>query len=103
MRMTLSQNRDTSDPVELIYGDLNQYVEYLNTGSFDRVEKLNYLNDLTKKLADSVSDVRPIYEEIRFIRQQVGRGQALVMREQVQKPEYKTDCDQDNGPSLDFF
>ena len=50
-----------------------------------------------------MSDVRPIYEEIRFIRQQVGRGQALVMREQVQKPEYKTDCDQDNGPSLDFF
>lgn len=102
MQQTLSQNRHNLEPTELIHADLNQYVEYLNAGFFARIEKLNYLEDLTQKLEDSVIHVRQIYEEIQFIRKQVGSGHTLVMREQAKKLENKKDRDQDNDFSPGF-
>lgn len=58
-------------PLELIHADLNDYVAHLNTGHFERIEKLNYLGTLQSQLEHSTE----IYQVLESVQQQVISGQ----------------------------
>ena len=71
MLQTLLQDRQTTQPLRLIQHDLQTYIDLLNTESFDRVERFEYLRDLGQQLEGSVIQIASIDEELAFIQRQV--------------------------------
>lgn len=61
--------------LELIHADLNAYVAHLNTGHFERIEKLNYLGTLQSQLERSTTHSTEIYQILESLQQQVLSGQ----------------------------
>ena len=74
MQQTLRENPDSPKLLELIYADLNAYVTHLNTGHFDRIEKLNYLGTLQSQLERSTTHSTEIYQVLESLQQQVISG-----------------------------
>ncbi|WP_336035748.1 MobA/MobL family protein [Acinetobacter bereziniae] len=75
MQQTLWENPDYPKPLELIHADLNAYVTHLNTGHFERIEKLNYLGTLQSQLERSTTHSTEIYQVLESLQQQVLSGQ----------------------------
>ena len=99
---TLLKDSQTTDPMKLIQHDLQRYIDLLNTESFDRVEKLEYLRELGQNLEGSVIRIAPINEELAFIQQQVIERLPLKMREKAVTYEKIRNHDQDNDFSPGF-
>ena len=70
MQQTLLKDPQTTEPMILIQHDLQRYMDLLNTESFDRVEKLEYLRDLGQKLEGSVIQIASIHEQLAFMQRQ---------------------------------
>ena len=102
MLQTLLQDRQTTQPLRLIQHDLQTYIDLLNTESFDRVERFEYLRDLGQQLEGSVIQIAPIDEELAFIQRQVIERVPLQMREKAIAPEKTRNQDKDNGFSPRF-
>jgi hypothetical protein len=96
MLQTLLQDRQTTQPLRLIQHDLQTYIDLLNTESFDRVERFEYLRDLGQQLEGSVIQIASIDEELAFIQRQVIERVPLQMREKAIAPEKTRNQDQDN-------
>ncbi|MBJ8454232.1 MobA/MobL family protein [Acinetobacter bereziniae] len=75
MQQTLRENPDFPKPLELIHADLNDYVTHLNTGHFERIEKLNYLGTLQSQLEHSTMYSTEVYQVLESLQQQVILGQ----------------------------
>ena len=78
------------------------YIDLLNTESFDRLERLEYLRDLGQNLKGSVLQIAPIDEELEFMQRQVIERVSLKMREKAVTPEKTRNHDQDNDFSPGF-
>ena len=102
MLQTLLQDRQTTQPLRLIQHDLQTYIDLLNTESFDRVERFEYLRDLGQQLEGSVIQIASIDEELAFIQRQVIERVPLQMREKAIAPEKTRNQDKDNGFSPRF-
>lgn len=102
MLQTLLKNPQTTEPMTLIQHDLQRYIDLLNTESFDRLEKLEYLRDLGQNLEGSVIQIAPIDEELAFIQRQVIERVPLKMREKAVTSEKVRNHDQDNDFSPGF-
>ena len=102
MLQTLLQDRQTTQPLRLIQHDLQTYIDLLNTESFDRVERFEYLRDLGQQLEGSVIQIASIDEELAFIQRQVIERVPLQMREKAIAPEKIRNQDKDNGFSPRF-
>ena len=102
MLQTLLKNPQTAEPMILIQHDLQRYIDLLNTESFDRLEKLEYLRHLGQNLEGSVIQIAPIDEELAFIQRQVIERVPLQMREKAIAPEKTRNQDKDNGFSPRF-
>ena len=102
MLQTLLQDRQTTQPLRLIQHDLQTYIDLLNTESFDRVERFEYLRDLGQQLEGSVIQIASIDEELAFIQRQVIERVPLQMREKAIAPEKTRNQDKDNDFSPGF-
>lgn len=102
MLQTLLKNPQTTEPMTLIQHDLQRYIDLLNTESFDRLEKLEYLRHLGQNLEGSVIQIAPIDEELAFIQRQVIERVPLKMREKAVTSEKVRNHDQDNDFSPGF-
>ena len=102
MLQTLLKDPQTTEPITLIQHDLQRYIDLLNTESFDRLEKLEYLRDLGQNLEGSVIQIAPIDEELAFIQRQVIERVPLKMREKAVTSEKVRNHDQDNDFSPGF-
>ena len=102
MLQTLLKDPQTTEPITLIQHDLQRYIDLLNTESFDRLEKLEYLRDLGQNLKGSVLQIAPIDEELEFMQRQVIERVSLKMREKAVTPEKTRNHDQDNDFSPGF-
>lgn len=102
MLQTLLKNPQTTEPMTLIQHDLQRYIDLLNTESFDRLEKLEYLRHLGQNLEGSVIQITAIDEELAFIQRQVIERVPLEMREKAVTPEKTRNHDQDNDFSPGF-
>ena len=102
MLQTLLKDPQTTEPITLIQHDLQRYIDLLNTESFDRLEKLEYLRDLGQNLKGSVIQIAPIDEELAFIQRQVIERVPLKMREKAVTSEKVRNHDQDNDFSPGF-
>jgi len=102
MLQTLLKDPQTTEPMRLIQHDLQRYIDLLNTESFDRVEKLEYLRHLGQNLEGSVIQIAPIDEELAFIQRQVIERVPLKMREKAVTSEKVRNHDQDNDFSPGF-
>lgn len=99
---TLLKDPQTTEPMTLIQHDLQKYIDLLNTESFDRLEKLEYLRHLGQNLEGSVIQIAPIDEELAFIQRQVIERVPLKMREKAVTSEKVKNHDQDNDFSPGF-
>ena len=102
MLQTLLKDPQTTEPITLIQHDLQRYIDLLNTESFDRLEKLEYLRDLGQNLKGSVLQIAPIDEELEFMQRQVIERVSLKMREKAVTSEKVRNHDQDNDFSPGF-
>jgi len=102
MLQTLLKDPQTTEPMRLIQHDLQRYIDLLNTESFDRLEKLEYLRHLGQNLEGSVIQIAPIDEELAFIQRQVIELVPLKMREKAVTSEKVRNHDQDNDFSPGF-
>ena len=102
MVQTLLKDPQTTEPITLIQHDLQRYIDLLNTESFDRLEKLEYLRDLGQNLKGSVLQIAPIDEELEFMQRQVIERVSLKMREKAVTSEKVRNHDQDNDFSPGF-
>jgi len=102
MLQTLLKDPQTTEPMTLIQHDLQRYIDLLNTESFDRLEKLEYLRHLGQNLEGSVIQIAPIDEELAFIQRQVIELVPLKMREKAVTSEKVRNHDQDNDFSPGF-
>ena len=102
MLQTLLKDPQTTEPMTLIQHDLQRYIDLLNTESFDRLEKLEYLRDLGQNLKGSVLQIAPIDEELEFMQRQVIERVSLKMREKAVTSEKVRNHDQDNDFSPGF-
>jgi len=102
MLQTLLKDPQTTEPMILIQHDLQRYIDLLNTESFDRLEKLEYLRHLGQNLEGSVIQIAPIDEELAFIQRQVIELVPLKMREKAVTSEKVRNHDQDNDFSPGF-
>lgn len=102
MQQTLLKNPQTTEPMTLIQHDLQRYIDLLNTESFDRLEKLEYLRHLGQNLEGSVIQIASIHEELAFMQRQVIERVPLKMREKVVTREKTRNQDQDNDFSPGF-
>lgn len=102
MQKSLVENLDGRDSRELIYSDLCAYVEHLNTGHFDREEKLGYLGQLQCQLQASTESLE-VYQELEALQQQIiiAREEVvLVVRSLKNAPENKQEPDNDFSPGF---
>ena len=102
MLQTLLKDPQTTEPITLIQHDLQRYIDLLNTESFDRLEKFEYLRDLGQNLKGSVLQIAPIDEELEFMQRQVIERVSLKMREKAVTSEKVRNHDQDNDFSPGF-
>lgn len=102
MLQTLLKDPQTTEPITLIQHDLQRYIDLLNTESFDRLERLEYLRDLGQNLKGSVLQIAPIDEELEFMQRQVIERVSLKMREKAVTSEKVRNHDQDNDFSPGF-
>lgn len=102
MLQTLLKDPQTTEPMTLIQHDLQRYIDLLNTESFDRLERLEYLRDLGQNLKGSVLQIAPIDEELEFMQRQVIERVSLKMREKAVTSEKVRNHDQDNDFSPGF-
>lgn len=102
MLQTLLKDPQTTEPITLIQHDLQLYIDLLNTESFDRLERLEYLRDLGQNLKGSVLQIAPIDEELEFMQRQVIERVSLKMREKAVTSEKVRNHDQDNDFSPGF-
>lgn len=102
MQKTLLKNPQTTEPMTLIQHDVQRYIDILNTESFDRLEKLEYLRHLGQNLEGSVIQIASIHEELAFMQRQVIERVPLKMREKVVTREKTRNQDQDNDFSPGF-
>lgn len=101
MQNSLLESSDGRDSRELIYSDLCAYVEHLNTGHFDRVDKLDYLGQLQRQLQTTSTQSVEIYQELEGLQQQIMAGQqVLVVRPLKNTPENKQDRGNDFSPGF---
>ena len=102
MQQALLQDHQTTEPFRLIQHDLQTYIDLLNTESFDRLEKFEYLSDLGQRLKNSVIQIASIDEELAFMQRQVIERVPLQMREKAVTPDKIRNHDQDNDFSPGF-
>ena len=102
MQQALLQDHQTTEPFRLIQHDLQTYIDLLNTESFDRLEKFEYLSDLGQRLKNSVIQIASIDEELAFMQRQVIERVALQMRDKAVTPDKIRNHDQDNDFSSGF-
>ncbi|WP_180009759.1 MobA/MobL family protein [Acinetobacter sp. YH16057] len=102
MLQALLKDHQMTEPFRLIQHDLQTYIDLLNTESFDRLEKLEYLSDLGQQLKNSVIQIAAIDEELAFMQRQVIERVPLQMREKAVTPEKIKNHDQDNDFSPGF-
>ena len=103
MLQTLSRNPHASNAAALIHADLLAYVDTLNSGSFDRLTKFQYLTELHDCLSRYVTVGQGVLEQIDFISDQVSSGAKLKLGDFEKKVEKRQDQDQSNdlsGPSF---
>ena len=102
MQQALLQDHQTTEPFRLIQHDLQTYIDLLNTESFDRLEKFEYLSDLGQRLKNSVIQIASIDEELAFMQRQVIERVPLQMRDKAVTPDKIRNHDQDNDFSSGF-
>lgn len=102
MLQALLKDHQMTEPFRLIQHDLQTYIDLLNTESFDRLEKLEYLSDLGQQLKNSVIQIAVIDEELAFMQRQVIERVPLQMREKAVTPEKIRNHDPDNDFSPGF-
>lgn len=102
MQQALLQDHQTTEPFRLIQHDLQTYIDLLNTESFDRLEKFEYLSDLSQRLKNSVIQIASIDEELAFMQRQVIERVPLQMRDKAVTPDKIRNHDQDNDFSSGF-
>lgn len=102
MQQALLQDHQTTEPFRLIQHDLQTYIDLLNTESFDRLEKFEYLSDLGQRLKNSVIQIASIEEELAFMQRQVIERVPLQMRDKAITPDKIRNHDQDNDFSPGF-
>ncbi|WP_173913113.1 MobA/MobL family protein [Acinetobacter sp. Marseille-Q1618] len=102
MQQTLLHDQQMTEPFRLIQHDLQTYIDLLNTESFDRLEKLEYLSDLGQLLKNSVIQIVAIDEELAFMQRQVIERVPLQMREKAVTPDKIRNHDPDNDFSPGF-
>lgn len=101
MQDRLLENTSRHHSIELIYSDLCAYVEHLNTGHLDRVEKLDYLGQLQLQLQVLSTESIEIYQELEGLQQQImARQKVLVVRPLKNTPENKQEPDNDFSPGF---
>jgi hypothetical protein len=103
MLQTLSWNPHASNAAALIHADLLAYVDTLNSGSFDRLTKFQYLTELHDGLSRYVTVGQGVLEQIDFISKQVSSGKKLEFGDLERKVEKSQDQDPSNdwsGPSF---
>lgn len=101
MQDRLLENPSRHHSKELIYPDLCAYVEHLNTGHFDRIEKLDYLGQLQLQLQALSTQGAEIYEELEQLQQQImARQEVLTVPPLKSTPEKKPDRDDDFSPGF---
>lgn len=98
MLQTLSLNPHASNAAALIHADLLAYVDTLNSGSFDRFTKLQYLTELNDGLSRYVTVGQGVLEQIDFISKQVSSGRKL----EFEDLEVRKEKSQDRGQSNDY-
>lgn len=102
MLQALLKDHQMTEPFRLIQHDLQTYIDLLNTESFDRLEKFEYLSDLGQRLKNSVIQIAAIDEELAFMQRQVIERVPLQMREKAVTPEKIKNHDPDNDFSPGF-
>ena len=102
MQQALLQDHQTTEPFRLIQHDLQTYIDLLNTESFDRLEKFEYLSDLGQRLKNSVIQIASIDEELAFMQRQIIERVPLQMRDKAVTPDKIRNHDQDNDFSSGF-
>ncbi|WP_180044704.1 MobA/MobL family protein [Acinetobacter sp. YH16039] len=102
MLQALLKDHQMTEPFRVIQHDLQTYIDLLNTESFDRLEKLEYLSDLGQQLKNSVIQIAAIDEELAFMKRQVIERVPLQMREKAVTPEKIKNHDPDNDFSPGF-
>ena len=101
MQQTLLNNPENHHSLALIDSDLCLYVEHLNTGHFDRIEKLNSLGQLQVQLGALTPQTAEVYEVLEGLQKQVMAGQLeLTVRPLQHAPEKKPDRGNDFSPGF---
>lgn len=101
MQDCLLENPSRHHSRALIYSDLCAYIEHLNTGHFDRVDKLDYLGQLQCQLRALSTESLDIYQELEVLQQQIMTGQqVLTVLPLKNTPEKKRDRDDDFSPGF---